>query len=214
MHVLNQNILFPDVQKADEEGLLAIGGDLSLERLLLAYRSGIFPWFNKDEVILWWSPNPRFVLFPKELKVSKSMKQFLRNCDFEITINKDFRSVITECANAKRSGQSGTWITNNMLEAYCNLHEHGFAKSVEVWRDNKLVGGFYGVDLNNGVFCGESMFAKESNASKAAFITFIKNTDYNLIDCQVYTNHLESLGAKDISRQEFLSILNLENSRS
>ncbi|AUC83190.1 leucyl/phenylalanyl-tRNA--protein transferase [Lacinutrix sp. Bg11-31] len=207
MHILNQNILFPNVQEADEEGLLAVGGDLSVERLLLAYQSGIFPWFNEDEVVLWWSPDPRFVLFPKELKVSKSMKQFLRNCDFEITINKDFKSVITECAKAKRDGQAGTWITNNMIDAYCKLHEQGFAKSVEVWRDNVLVGGFYGVDLNNGVFCGESMFAKESNASKAAFITFIENTDYKLIDCQVYTTHLASLGAKDIPRDEFMAYL-------
>lgn len=207
MHILNQNIEFPNVQEADEEGLLAIGGDLSVERLLLAYKSGIFPWFNEDEVVLWWSPDPRFVLYPEDLKVSKSMKQFLRNCDFEITINKDFKSVITECANAKRDGQAGTWITTNMIEAYCKLHEQGYAKSVEVWRNNKLVGGFYGVDLNNGVFCGESMFAKESNASKTAFITFIQNTDYKLIDCQVYTNHLASLGAGDVSRDEFMAYL-------
>ena len=207
MHILNQNIVFPNVQEADEEGMLAVGGDLSVKRLLLAYQSGIFPWFNEDEVILWWSPDPRFVLFPNELKVSKSMKQFLRNCDFEITINKDFKSVIIECAKAKRDGQAGTWITNNMIDAYCKLHEQGVAKSIEVWRNNELVGGFYGVDLNNGVFCGESMFAKESNASKAAFITFIQNTDYKLIDCQVYTNHLASLGAKDISRDEFMEYL-------
>ncbi|WP_055447549.1 leucyl/phenylalanyl-tRNA--protein transferase [Lacinutrix mariniflava] len=207
MHILNQNIVFPNVQEADEEGMLAVGGDLSVKRLLLAYQSGIFPWFNEDEVILWWSPDPRFVLFPNELKVSKSMKQFLRNCDYEITINRDFKSVIIECAKAKRDGQAGTWITNNMIDAYCKLHEQGVAKSIEVWRNNELVGGFYGVDLNNGVFCGESMFAKESNASKAAFITFIQNTDYKLIDCQVYTNHLASLGAKDISRDEFMEYL-------
>ena len=207
MHILTQNIIFPNIQEADEEGLLAFGGDLSIERLLLAYKSGIFPWFNEDEVILWWSPDPRFVLFPKELKVSKSMKQFLKNCDYEITINNDFKSVITACAKAKREGQAGTWITTNMIDAYCKLYEQGFAKSVEVWKNNELVGGFYGVDLNNGVFCGESMFAKESNASKAAFITFIQKTEYKLIDCQVYTNHLESLGAKDISRDEFMEYL-------
>lgn len=207
MHLLNQNIQFPNISEADSEGLLAIGGDLSAERLLLAYKSGIFPWFNEDEVILWWTPNPRFVLFPKNLKISKSMKQFLRNCNYEVTINKDFKSVITECAKAKRDGQSGTWITKNMIEAYCKLNELGYAKSIEVWRDNTLVGGFYGVDLNNGVFCGESMFAKESNASKTAFITFIQNTDYKLIDCQMYTKHLESLGAEDISRDEFIAYL-------
>jgi leucyl/phenylalanyl-tRNA--protein transferase len=207
MYYINQDLIFPDVQEADNEGLLAIGGNLSVERLLLAYKSGIFPWFNEDEVVLWWSPDPRFVLFPNELKVSKSMKQFLRNCDYEITINKDFKSVITACAKAKRDGQAGTWITNNMITAYCKLHEQGFAKSIEVWRDKELVGGFYGIDLNNGMFCGESMFAKESNASKAAFITFIQNTDYKLIDCQLYTNHLASLGARDISRDAFLKFI-------
>ena len=207
MHILDQNIVFPDIQEADQEGLLAIGGDLSLERLVLAYKSGIFPWFNADEVILWWSPNLIFVLYPTDLKVSKSMRECLKNCDFEITINKDFKSVITECSKAKRNGQAGTWITKNMINAYCKLHEHGFAKSVEVWKNRQLVGGFYGVDLNNGVFCGESMFAKKSNASKAAFITFIQNTDYKLIDCQVYTSHLESLGARDISRSEFMEYL-------
>ncbi|WP_452222354.1 leucyl/phenylalanyl-tRNA--protein transferase [Lacinutrix salivirga] len=207
MHILNQNIVFPEVNLANEEGLLAYGGDLSVERLLLAYKSGIFPWFNEDEVILWWSPDPRFVLFPEELKVSKSMKQFLKKCDYDITINKNFKAVITECAKAKREGQSGTWITKNMIEAYCELHKKGYAKSVEVWRDKTLVGGLYGVDLGNGVFCGESMFAKESNASKAGFITFIQNTDYTLFDCQVYTNHLERLGAKDISREAFLEFL-------
>ena len=207
MYILDQNIVFPNIQEADQEGLLAIGGDLSLERLVLAYKSGIFPWFNEDEVILWWSPNPRFVLYPTDLKVSKSMRQCLKNCDFEITINKDFKSVITECSKAKRNGQAGTWITKNMINAYCKLHEHGYAKSVEVWKNRQLVGGFYGVDLNNGVFSGESMFTKKSNASKAAFITFIQNTDYKLIDCQVYTSHLESLGARDISRSEFMEYL-------
>lgn len=207
MHILNQNIVFPNVQEANSEGLLAVGGDLSLERLILAYKSGIFPWFNEDEVILWWSPNSRFVLFPEGLKVSKSMKRFLKKCDYRITINKDFNAVITACAKTKRHGESGTWITNSMINAYSNLHAHGFATSVEVWENNELVGGFYGVDLHNGVFCGESMFAKESNASKAAFITFIQNTNYKLIDCQVYTNHLASLGATEISRNEFLAFL-------
>jgi len=207
MHILDHNIIFPNIHEADSEGLLAIGGDLSAKRLILAYKSGIFPWFNEDDVILWWSPNPRFVLYPKDLKVSKSMTQFLRNCDYEVTINRDFKSVITECSKAKRNGQAGTWITNNMINAYCKLHEKGYAKSIEVWKNGALVGGFYGVDLNNGVFCGESMFTKESNASKTAFIIFIKNTNYKLIDCQMHTNHLESLGAKDISREEFIEFL-------
>jgi leucyl/phenylalanyl-tRNA---protein transferase len=207
MYVLTKNIWFPDVSQASKEGLLAIGGDLLAERLLFAYKHGIFPWYSKGEPVLWWSPNPRFVLFPEKLKVSKSMKQVLKKCDYTITINKDFRRVITECSKAKREGQFDTWITNDMLEAYVNLHNLGYAKSVEVWRDNDLVAGLYGVDLNNGVFCGESMFTKESNASKVAFITFIQNTNYKLIDCQVYTNHLESLGAEDIPREAFLEFL-------
>ncbi len=202
---------FPDVTETNEEGLLAVGGDLSVERLMDAYRNGIFPWFSQEEPILWWSPDPRFVLFPEKLKVSKSMKQVLRNKNYTITINKDFKAVIKECSLKKRDGQSGTWITNSMIEAYVKLHELGFAKSVEVWKNDLLVGGLYGVDLNNGVFCGESMFAKESNASKVGFITFIQNTNYKLIDCQVYTQHLESLGAEDIPRVEFLSYLNPVN---
>lgn len=203
MHYLTQDIHFPDVTKATKEGLLAMGGDLSVERLLLAYKTGIFPWFEHDEPILWWSPNPRFVLFPEKLKVSKSMKQILKNQDFVVTVNQDFKSVITECSKVMRLGQAGTWITENMIEAYIALHTLGYAKSVEVWQDGVLVGGFYGIDLNNGVFCGESMFAKKSNASKVAFITYIQNTHYKLIDCQVYTKHLESLGAEDISREDF-----------
>ncbi len=207
MYYLTDKIEFPNVNKATEDGLLAIGGGLSVERLLLAYKSGIFPWFSEGEPILWWSPNPRFVLFPEKLKVSKSMKQVLRNCDFTVTVNKAFKEVIIECSKMKRNGQSGTWITNSMTEAYMELHELGYAKSVEVWRDNNLVAGLYGIDLNNGVFCGESMFTKESNASKAGFISFIQNTNYKLVDCQVYTKHLESLGAKDISRELFLRYL-------
>lgn len=207
MKFLNSNSYFPDVSKATKDGLLAIGGDLSAERLLSAYQNGIFPWFDNDDTILWWSPDPRFVLYPKDLKVSKSMKQVLRHSDFEITINKDFDAVIKACADAKRPGQEDTWITKGMIEAYTKLHQLGYAKSIEVWQNNQLVGGLYGIDLNNGVFCGESMFAKVSNASKAGFISFIQNTNYKLIDCQVYTNHLESLGAIDIPRDEFLSFL-------
>ena len=207
MQYLTNEIVFPDVSEASPEGVLAIGGGLETERLLLAYQSGIFPWFDDDEPIVWWSPDPRFVLFPKQLKVSKSMRQVLRNTDFEVTINKDFRGVITECSKMKRQGQAGTWITEGMIDAYVKLHELGYAKSVEVWRNDVLVAGLYGVDLNNGVFCGESMFTKESNASKVGFITFIQNTNYRLIDCQVYTNHLESLGAEEVDREVFLSYL-------
>lgn len=207
MQLLNSDIVFPNVNLASKEGILAIGGDLSPERLLLAYKSGIFPWFDDEEPLIWWSPDPRFVLLPEQLKVSKSMKQVLRNSDFEITVNKDFESVISHCSKIKRDGQKGTWITENMKSAYIKLHELGYAKSVEVWLDNKLVGGLYGIDVNNGVFCGESMFSLVSNASKVGFITFIQNSNYKLIDCQVYTNHLESLGAQDISRDEFLKYL-------
>jgi len=208
MKYLTNNMPFPDVSEASEEGLLALGGDLSVDRLLEAYRLGIFPWFSEEEPILWWSPDPRFVLFPEKLKVSKSMKQILRNADYEVTVNKDFKAVITACSLMKRAGQEGTWITNNMLEAYVQLHHLGYAKSVEVWKNERLVAGLYGIDLNNGVFCGESMFSKESNASKVGFITFIQNTNYKLIDCQVYTQHLESLGAEDMAREEFLKYLN------
>jgi len=207
MEFLNSDNAFPDVTKASEDGLLAIGGDLSAKRLLNAYQNGIFPWFEDDNTILWWSPDPRFVLFPKDLKVSKSMKQVIRYTDFVVTVNKDFNAVIAACAAAKRPGQDDTWITNGMIEAYTNLHQLGYAKSIEVWLDNTLVGGLYGVDLGNGVFCGESMFTKVSNASKVGFISFIQNTNYKLIDCQVYTNHLESLGAIDISRDQFLKYL-------
>lgn len=207
MKFLTEDLWFPDVENASEDGILAIGGDLSVARLLLAYRSGIFPWFESDEPILWWSPDPRFVLFPEKLKVSKSMRQVLRNKDFKVTINKDFKSVITACAEAKRQGQTGTWITENMIKAFTELHKMGYAKSVEVWSGTELIGGFYGIDLGNGIFTGESMFAKQSNASKVAFISFIQNTDYKLIDCQVFTNHLASLGAEELPRDTFLKLL-------
>ncbi|EGV42273.1 leucyl/phenylalanyl-tRNA--protein transferase [Bizionia argentinensis JUB59] len=207
MQFLNQDLWFPDVSQSDADGFLAMGSDLSVERLLLAYKSGIFPWFEAGQPVLWWSPDPRFVLFPEKLKVSKSMKQVLRNADFTVSINQDFNQVITECSRVKRSGQAGTWITDSMIAAYNELHITGYAKSVEVWQNDELVGGFYGIDLGNGIFCGESMFAKVSNASKVAFITFIQNTNYKLIDCQVYTNHLERLGAEEIARESFLAYL-------
>lgn len=204
MKFLTTNIQFPDHHQATKDGLLAIGGDLSLKRLIHAYSIGIFPWFNDEEPILWWSPDPRFVLFPEELKVSKSMKQFMRNTTYNITQNTAFKQVIDQCAKVKREDQLGTWIGNSMVEAYVDLHKAGFAKSIEVWEGNELVGGLYGVDLGNNVFCGESMFSLKSNSSKMAFIWLAKNGDYRLIDCQLHTKHLESLGAKHISRQEFL----------
>lgn len=207
MHFLSHKIEFPDVSEASAEGLLAVGGDLSSERLIHAYRNGIFPWYENEEPILWWSPDPRFVLFPNELKISKSMTQVIRKNTFKITKNKAFRDVLEACAQTKRAGQQGTWITDDMLEAYVNLYDLGFALSVEVWQEHKLVGGLYGVDIHNGVFCGESMFSKVSNASKFGFISFVQNSDYKLIDCQLYTKHLKSLGAKHMSRTEYLKYL-------
>ena len=207
MRLLTQNIEFPDVSEATTEGLLAVGGDLSSERLLYAYSSGIFPWFDDEDPLMWWSPDPRFVFFPKDLKVSKSMKQVLKKKSFIVTENKAFRAVIENCAIAKREGQSGTWITDDMVEAYIKLHKLGYAKSIEVWQNDDLVGGLYGLDLKNKVFFGESMFAKVSNASKVGFITHVQNSDYKLIDCQLHTKHLESLGAEHISRLEFLKFL-------
>jgi len=204
---LNQNIEFPDVSTATEDGLLAVGGDLSSERLIYAYQNGIFPWYDDNQPILWWSPNPRFVLFPEDLKISKSMRQVLRSNKFKVTINKDFEAVIEACAKTNRKGQFGTWITDEMKLAYTRLHLLGYAKSVEVWQDSLLVGGLYGVDLGNKLFCGESMFTKVSNASKVGLISLIKNNDYRLIDCQVHTSHLERLGAKFIERSDYLSYL-------
>lgn len=207
MNFLNTKIEFPDVSMASEDGLLAVGGDLSSERLIHAYANGIFPWFEEEEPILWWSPNPRFVIFPQDIKVSKSMCKLFNKNVFKVTINQDFESVINHCATAKRDSQNGTWITSNMIKAYIKLHNLGYAKSVEVWQNNELVGGLYGIDLGNKVFCGESMFAKVSNASKYGFIHFIRNSKYKLIDCQLHTNHLESLGGKYISRTDFLNYL-------
>lgn len=209
MYFLNQKIEFPNASEASAYGLLAIGGDLSAERLIHAYAKGIFPWFEFDEPILWWSPDPRFVILPNELKVSKSMKQLFKKTAFTVTINTAFKTVIEQCAKAKRRNQNGTWITESMIKAYLKLHQLGYAISVEVWQDDNLVGGLYGIDIGNNVFCGESMFAKVSNASKYGFIHFIQNSTYTIIDCQLHTNHLESLGGKPISRATFLKYLQL-----
>lgn len=209
MYFLTKELYFPPVEETSSEGILAVGGDLSSERLLLAYRSGIFPWFEEDEPILWWSPEERMVLFFDDLKISKSMRNVLKKGEFNVTFNKDFKAVITNCQQVKRVGQNGTWITDDMISAYCKLHELGFAKSVEVWKNNELVGGLYGIDLGD-VFCGESMFSKVSNASKVAFITLAQKLDkanYKLIDCQVHNSHLESLGCVEIDREEFMAIL-------
>jgi leucyl/phenylalanyl-tRNA--protein transferase len=211
MHFLTEKIEFPDLNEADEAGLLAIGGDLDPKRVLLAYESGIFPWFDKHDPILWWSPDPRFVLFPEKLKISKSMRQVLRKQEFTVTYNTAFSEVIENCATIIRNGQEDTWITKDMITTYKHLFALGKIVSVEVWLANELVGGLYGVDLKvPKIFCGESMFSKVSNASKVAFIhlvTRLKNKHYQLIDCQMHTNHLESLGAEHIDRELFLRYL-------
>lgn len=209
IYFLTELLEFPPADNANADGLLAVGGDLSPERLLLAYKSGIFPWFNDDALILWWSPDPRMVLFPHKIKISKSMQQLLSGSRFTLTRNKCFKEVLEACADIERMGQEGTWITYNMKEAYLRLHDQGFARSYEVWEDKKLVGGLYGIDLGH-VFCGESMFSKASNASKFAFINLAKDleeSNYKFIDCQVYTRHLASLGAEEIPRKEFLKLL-------
>ena len=195
---------------ASPEGIVAVGGDLSPERLLLAYKSGIFPWFEDDEPILWWSPPERMVLFFEDLKISKSMRNIINQRKFKVTFNTSFRDVILNCKKISRKDQPGTWITDNMVEAYCKLYELGIAKSVEVWQDDELVGGLYGVDLGH-VFCGESMFSKVPNASKFAFIALAKQLElanYHLLDCQVYNDHLASLGCVEIDREDFLMVLN------
>lgn len=211
MHNLTSKLWFPDPKVASPDGLLAIGGDLSVARLWLAYNSGIFPWFNANQPILWWSPDPRMVLFPKEFKASKTLRKTLRTDKFKITFNENFEQVISHCANIPRKGQPGTWITLEMQEAYLALHKMGHAVSVEVWLDNELVGGLYGIDIpKKKVFCGESMFSLVSDASKVAFYhlsQYAQNRDYKLIDCQLYNEHLESLGAYEIPRKVFLDYI-------
>ncbi len=209
MLILDKTIYFPPVTTATPQGLVAFGGDLSIDRLLLAYRSGIFPWYSEGYPITWYSPDPRMVLFPKDIKISKSMRQFLKKNPFEIRFNTAFSAVIHHCKTVKRQGETGTWITNDMEKAYIELHKQGWAKSVEVYQNNELVGGLYGVDLGH-IFCGESMFSKVSNASKVAFIwlaNYAADKDYKLIDCQEYNKHLDSLGAVEIPRTVFLSYL-------
>jgi leucyl/phenylalanyl-tRNA--protein transferase len=205
LFALDQELIFPPVSLAEPDGLLAVGGDLSTQRLLLAYRSGIFPWYEGKH-ILWWSPDPRFVLFPEELKVSKSMRQLIRRGSFVFTVNKAFDQVIASCKTIARRGQAGTWITDEVKTAYGRLHGDGYAHSAEAWLDGELVGGLYGVRLGRAFF-GESMFSKHSNASKYAFICYVeqlRQEGVELIDCQVYTEHLESLGAHMIPRDEFI----------
>ena len=208
LFILNNELLFPPVQLAEPDGLLAIGGDLSMERLLLAYRQGIFPWYEGRH-ILWWCPDPRFVLFRDERKESKTMRKLIRRDTFEFRINSDFKQVIASCKTIARRGQESTWITDEVREAYTRLHLAGWAHSAEVWQDGKLAGGLYGIRMGK-VFFGESMFSTVSNASKYAFILYVQQLQsegVQLIDCQVYTEHLESLGARMIPRERFTGLI-------
>lgn len=209
MYWLSHELIFPPVEEAEDWGGLALGGDLSPERLVLAYASGIFPWYEEGQPIIWHAPNPRFVLFPDKLKVSRSMRPVLNQSRFAITYDQDFYAVIRQCQQHKRRGQRGTWITEDMIEAYTRLHRLGLAHSVEAWQEEQLVGGLYGVSLGS-IFFGESMFSQVSNASKAAFITLVqelRTLGFTLIDCQVYTDHLKSLGAEDVARSIYMRLL-------
>lgn len=197
---------FPDVEDAEEDGLLMIGGDLSPERLQLAYSRGIFPWFEQDGMFFWYAPDPRLVLFPEKINVSKSMQKVMQGGQFEITIDKAFDRVIEACAEVPRRNQPGTWISTDFIIGYTGLHRMGAAHSVEVWQDGELVGGLYGVEVNGGL-SGESMFSKVSNASKAALIWLCQSGRFGFIDCQVGTGHLQSMGAEHISRERFLGLL-------
>lgn len=203
---LTDIIAFPGYDCTSEEGVIALGGDLSVERLTHAYKNGIFPWFSDNDPIVWYCPFKRMVLFPTEIKISKSMQKIINKNEFTITENTAFEAVIYNCKNIDRNDGFGTWITNDMEQAYINLHKKGIAKSIEVWFKDELVGGLYGVEINH-IFCGESMFSKVSNASKLAFMHLAKNKNYKLIDCQIYNEHLASLGAREIDRSLFLSIL-------
>jgi leucyl/phenylalanyl-tRNA--protein transferase len=203
---LTDTIEFPGYDCTSEEGVIALGGDLSAERLTHAYKNGIFPWFSDNDPIVWCCPFERMVLFPAEIKISKSMQKIINKNEFTITENTAFEAVIYNCKNIDRNDGFGTWITNDMEQAYINLHKKGIAKSIEVWFKDELVGGLYGVEINH-IFCGESMFSRVSNASKLAFMHLAKNKNYKLIDCQIHNDHLASLGAREIDRSLFLNIL-------
>ncbi len=206
---LPDEVIFPPPELAEDNGLLAVGGDLSEPRLLLAYSEGIFPWYSAGDPVLWWSPDPRLVLFPDELKVSRSLRQTMKKGVFRVTMDTAFESVIRNCAEIHRKNDGGTWITGEMIDAYIRLHHSGYAHSVESWFEGELAGGLYGVSLGSAFF-GESMFTKKSNASKAAFVRLVEQlTEWNfsLIDCQITTPHLLGLGAREIPRTEFLKML-------
>jgi len=195
---------------AAESGLVAVGGDLRQKRLLLAYRMGIFPWFSDSEPILWWSPDPRLVLYPNQLHVSRSLQKVIKRAQFKVTLDLAFEAVIKTCASTRRKHNGGTWIGEEMIAAYCRLHESGFAHSVESWYEDRLVGGLYGVSLGK-CFFGESMFAKSSNSSKVALVAlvrYLQRQSFDLIDCQVTTSHLMRFGAREIPRSQFLAQIN------
>lgn len=209
MHLLTDELYFPPVSKANQFGMVAIGGDLSVNRLLLAYKSGIFPWYSDDEPIIWYSLDPRMVLFLEEFKIPKSSRSLLKKDIYRVSFNQKFEEVIQQCKTVERIDQPSTWITDDMKNAYIEFHKAGYAKSVEVWKGNELVGGLYGIDLGT-IFCGESMFSKESNASKFALVFLVdklKKENYQLIDCQMYTDYLASFGAREIPRTEFIQYL-------
>ena len=206
---LSDELIFPPPDLSEENGLLALGGNLTEARLLLAYSMGIFPWYSESDPILWWSPDPRLVLFPEELKISRSLRQTIKKGTFKITMDKAFESVISKCALTHKKDDGGTWITAEMIEAYTCLHHSGLAHSVESWYEGKLVGGLYGVSMGSAFF-GESMFSKKSDASKAAFVMLVQQLikwNFTLLDCQISNKHLVSLGAREISRSEFLAKL-------
>lgn len=206
---LSNEIAFPPPELAREDGLLAVGGDLGVERLLLAYAMGIFPWYGEDDPILWWSPDPRMILLPHEFKASKRLQRVVRKGAFRISLDEAFDQVIAACATTPRQGQDGTWITDEMQAAYCALHQAGYAHSVESWQDGQLVGGLYGVSLGS-CFLGESMFSHVSDASKvalSALVNQLRKWQFTLIDCQIRTEHLSSLGAHEVDRSEFLRLL-------
>lgn len=209
LYLLTNELVFPPPHLAMDDGLLAVGGDLSIERLLLAYSNGIFPWYSDDSPLLWWSPDPRLVLYPSELHVSKSLRKIINKRLFDVTMDTAFRQVMTACAQIERPTQDGTWILDEMIGAYCRLHDAGYAHSVEVWEAGELVGGLYGVSLGHSFF-GESMFSLRSNTSKVALyalVEHIKALQFDLIDCQIRTEHLVSMGAREISRPQFLTEL-------
>ena len=209
VYQLSEDIVFPPPHLASKSGLLAVGGDLSRKRLLLAYSMGIFPWYSTDEPILWWSPDPRLVLYPDEFKVSRSLKKVIKKGVFKVTMDRAFEDVITQCARVRLENHEGTWIVDDMVRAYCRLHASGFAHSVEAWQDGSLAGGLYGVSLGN-CFFGESMFTRITNASKvalAALVGYLQVRSFAFIDCQIATRHLISFGAREISRARYLKEL-------